>query len=172
MSKQFERHAKSKWEWGTPPSRSAERSQAAAEDVRDPAKKAPARKDTRAWCRGKVGIEHIPVIVVDHSVPHFDRTDLRCKWRAYWDWKTEGAVVYWRCEHCEECINCGKVLRATVASRECPAYPGSAEQRAEAEAEIPGIERRHQEHVGRWARRRPTITGPQGYRRRRTQAPS
>jgi hypothetical protein len=172
VSRQPARHARSKWEWGTPPSRSAERSQAAAEDVREPAKRAPARKDTRAWCRGKAGVEHVPVIAVDHTAPHFG-TSPRCEWKALWDWKADAYHVGWTCPHHEICDVCKKVLRDrwTVPSRECPAYPGDPAQRAAVEASIPELERQQQERLARRRMpRKPVITGPQGFRRRREKA--
>jgi hypothetical protein len=171
MSRQSARHARSKWEWDTPPSRSAERSQAAAEDVREPAKKAPGRKDTRAWCRGKVGVEHVPVIAVDHTIPAL-KGGPRCEWKASWDWKAQAYATWWYCPHHEVCGKCGKVLRERrdILSRECPDYPGDPDQRAAVEASIPELEKRRRERGVRWPYRKPVITGPQGFRRRRAGA--
>lgn len=175
MSGAHVRHARSKWEWGTPPSRSAERSQAVAEDVREPAKKAPARKDTRSWCKGKVGTGHVPAIVVDHAYPfRFDRRTTGCHWRVGWSSDKAADIVFWGCLHHELCANCGKVLRDrwSLPSAECPAYPGSPEQRAEAEAELIETEKRRAEWEGKRRTRKRPITGPQGYRRKRAPSPA
>jgi len=169
MPRRFERHARSRWEWGTEPGRSAQRTEAVAEGVREPARKAPARKDTRSWCRGKVGTEHIPVIVIDHTAPHFTPGP-QCEWKASWDWRTNAYFVYWACPHHEICGQCQKVLRDrfNVLAHECPFYPGGSGQRAAVEASIPELERQQRERLAR-QRLRPkrVITGPQGYRRQR-----
>lgn len=80
--------------------------------------RAPAKKDTRRWCRGKVGVEHFPVIV--------KRTGwygLRGCERVTEEWALKlwpGRT--WRCSHREECANCGKVVRHSINLVECPAY--------------------------------------------------
>lgn len=138
-------------DWGRAPGRSAEVRAAVAEAP----KRAPARKDTRRWCHGKEGREHAPEIVY-HGL--YGRA---CKWEE--SWSSDG--IRWRCEHRETCANCGKTIRESwqLAAGECPAYPGSDDQRAEAEAEAVGAREWWQE---RQQARRKRIDGPQGYRRR------
>ena len=67
MARRFLRHARAKSDWGAFPARSAEVLAAAAIDP-DPAKRAPARKDTRHWCRGKQGREHVPAVELQTSL--------------------------------------------------------------------------------------------------------
>lgn len=156
------------YRWGPVQSRAAEQSAAMTETVKRP----PGRKDTRQWCRGKVGREHQPQIGL--STDGWSRHD--CEWVSRYDWRgirrgePEDSVqsVRWACGHCERCSACGRVLRplGELLTEECPAYPGTEGQRAQAE-------RDGAEHLawllslGHYQQRRPVITGRQGYRRRR-----
>ena len=150
MSGRFVRHARSKWDHDTAPSRSSLRTEAVTEEERDPAKKAPARKDTRSWCKGKRGVEHVPVIGYDHAYPVF-RRNRDCEWTAGWNSKELAYAVFWDCRHHEVCANCSKVLRTrhNLPDDECPLYPGDAEQRAEAEDEGVEAQLRLEAHAGR-----------------------
>lgn len=167
MSARLERHARGKGWWDQNPSRSAELGAAVAADP-DPSRTAPAVKDTRRWCRGKPGRVHKPEIVRTH----LGWQPAVCKWAGRHDFRLlrqgrdeDGTTVGWVCYHEERCSACGKVLRSSWELRrvECPVFPGSAEQKAEAEREAA-------EYPERWrSQRRPrrVITGPQGYRRKR-----
>jgi len=140
-------------DWGRPPGRSAEVRAAVAEAP----KQVPGRKDTRRWCHGKEGREHVPQIVC-HGL--YGRV---CQWAERW---ISDGGIHWHCEHRETCAGCGKVIREgwQLAAAECPAYPGSPDQRAAAEAEAARA-RQWWEDRRRQARR--PVDGPQGYRRRR-----
>lgn len=162
MPRRFERHRRTKWEWGLPGSRSGEVRSAASADP-DPARKAPSKKDTKHWCKGKPGIEHIAQLTLDMDTPEWRKH--ACRWKAYWDWRKKHTwVIGWTCGHHEECARCGKILRYTcdLTRAECPVYPGTGAQRAEADAELAALLARPS--PGRW-RREPVITGPQGYRK-------
>jgi len=152
MARGDARHARSKADWDTQPSRSAQRREAAAE----PEKRAPGRKNTRSWCRGKEGREHAPEIVFRPVYRH------RCQWRP--NWALDGA--HWDCQHAEQCGACGKILREgpQLLAAECPYYPGPDGARAAAQIEAAGA--RERIRAARESRKR-IITGPQGYRRRR-----
>lgn len=132
MPARFERHRKTKWEWGTPGSRSAETRTAASPDP-DPARKAPAKKDTRRWCRGKEGAEHDLAVVLHSSYGH------KCGWWESGRWVRTGPVPpkgvtlpkwhhsndqkwvvtgrSWSCLHEYQCQACGKYLGRVPA---CP----------------------------------------------------
>lgn len=165
MPRRFERHARSKSsDWGAPPARSAERSSAAAE----PDKRGPARKDTRSWCKGKPGREHVPQIVRVSS--SFGQRS--CEWIPSYDWRairagTDAWALQWSCWHIESCASCGKILRdlGSIPVSECDSYPGAPGQRAAAERDAAGYLERWR--AGTRRHRRPPVTGPQGYRRRR-----
>lgn len=132
MPGQFERHARSKWEWGTPGARSAE-VQAAADDDPEPPKRGKGRKDTRRWCRGKVGTEHDVTVVLHswygrkcdwHETGHWVHTGpvppkgvTLPKWRHRKDQKWVTTDRTWSCMHEYQCQACGKYLGAVP---ECP----------------------------------------------------
>jgi hypothetical protein len=133
---QFTRHARSRWEWGSPPGRSALVREAAAADP-EPARRAPKRKNTRRWCRGKPGVEHqlAPAINSYYGKAYV------CGWREtgyyksvgpppvfpkgvpvpkYRRWGKREFVVTgreWRCFHEWQCTACGKWLGPVP---ECP----------------------------------------------------
>lgn len=163
MPGRFERHRRSKWEWGTPGSRSAETRTAASPDP-EPARKAPAKKDTRHWCRGKQGVEHVPHLVLDERAPGYHK--MGCQWGTSWRVRQRDYTVRWQCQHREICTRCSKILREPweIGSAECPVYPGDEAQRAAAGIEADEATARH---TSWWSGRRKAITGPQGYRRNR-----
>lgn len=161
MSKDSGRHARSKSDWDTQPSRSAERREAAAE----PDRQAPGRKDRRAQCKKNGGGPHIPAIVF--IAPVFDSYST-CEWVPHWSRRKRSYNgTGWSCRHEERCSCCGRVLRMVVVPSECPAFPGDPVQRAAAEIDAVCA----QERQDTWRGRRKVISGPQGYRRRRTEAP-
>jgi hypothetical protein len=161
----FERHSRSRWEWGAPGSRSAELRRAVDDD---PAGKPPGKKDP-ARCKGNRGGPHVPEIALHHETPE-DEFRSRCRWGAMWDRETREQVIGWHCEHEERCAKCGLIFERRIADERCPAYPGAPAQRAVAEQRLfEWIERRRTSPA--WARgRKPVISGPQGYRRRRDKA--
>lgn len=69
------------------------------------------KKNTRRWCKGKVGREHTPEI---------RHTGERNGWAKGWvcgprRWGLKG----WSCHHEEICTTCGKLLRWTLGG-DCP----------------------------------------------------
>ena len=85
-------------------------------------RKAKARKDTRRWCRGVPGREHVPLTVVP---PNAYRP---CRETGWWDretrtWHKGGR---WACEHVVLCQLCQKVLERYVP--ECPDKPAGLPQ--------------------------------------------
>ena len=158
MPRRLERHASSKTDWGTGPSRSAQVAAAAAADP-EPPKRAPGRKDTRRWCQGKVGVEHTPEVALKGGLR---RT---CGWRPRWRLDARRFRADWECWHEERCANCGKVSRylGSLGAADCPDFPGDDQQRQAAVAEAIQWNERRAERPPR----KPVITGPQGYRRQR-----
>lgn len=81
------------------------------------------RKDRRAWCRGKIGVEHQPVIKLDKFWERQQRLDpaKRCRWSM---WVIAGRPVddrlYWHCLHQELCSGCGKILNWRLEPAQCP----------------------------------------------------
>ena len=164
MTRQPERHARNKSDWSSPPGRKALIEGAVADQDVTPVKtpRAPAPKDTRRWCKGKPGREHTPVITQATT----GWRPRECRWTVGWRRADDGwsGRVAWECIHQETCSACRKILRSVGNLRldECPAYPGDPEQRAGKE-----LQARMESQRRAWMPRRPAITGPQGYRRKR-----
>lgn len=135
MPGKAERHARSKEEWDAPGSRSAEVRDAAQDDP-DPARRAPGKKNTRRWCRGKPGVEHRRVIVLHSPYGH------KCGWRETGHWVYTGPLLprgvpvprrwlwsqrknrewavtdkRWVCHHEIQCLTCQKFLGPAL---KCP----------------------------------------------------
>lgn len=68
-------------------------------------------KNTKRWCRGRVGREHTPDIRFN---PHLSENTTKCgvpTWtNSFWCW------------HQRFCTTCGKVLVQHLPKEECPAY--------------------------------------------------
>lgn len=136
------------------------RAQVIAEAITEPEPRVPGRKDRRTVCKAAPGRQHEPRVI--YAAPRFRPGD-SCRWHPSWNWKAGRYETGWLCFHAEHCTHCGKVFRTSVTCTECPAYPGSAEQRAGADAT--GAEQTRETAARR--SRRPVISGPQRYRRGR-----
>jgi hypothetical protein len=161
MPGQFVRHARSRWEWGPPGSRSDDLRRAVDDD---PAAKTPGKKDPNR-CKGNHGGPHIPVIALHHETPE-DEFRSRCRWSPMWSRKDKGLVVGWHCEHEERCAKCGLIFERFVGRDRCPVFPGTGQQKAVAGQELFERAERRRTAPSR-GRRKPVISGPQGYRRKR-----
>ena len=73
-----------------------------------------AKKDTKRWCKGKEGREHVPETVESHIWAGMNKV---CGPRPYtggwWGGK-------WFCRHAIRCSECGKVLKTFLSEDECP----------------------------------------------------
>lgn len=73
-------------------------------------------KPSRTWCKGKVGVAHVPVVVVPVNASRREcdptRYDHETRWGGY-TWEVG-------CFHVEACETCGKHLRPFLARGECP----------------------------------------------------
>ena len=152
------RHARSKWEWGTPPPRSQERAAAAQDDpVR---KKAPAKKDPDL-CKGR-----------HWKGPHTPEPELTCHpqtgqpgdcaWKGrYWGSDED---YHWACSHVLKCPGCGKDF-GRASPGQCPRFREiTPSERSRIDAE--NAESAARQAKWRWARRK-VIDGPQGYRKKK-----
>lgn len=76
------------------------------------------KKNTRRWCKGKVGREHVPQIEFDH------RYRTKCGPPPAWARRIIWTHDWW-CHHIEVCVNCRKHLRDgwQLKNEECPDYP-------------------------------------------------
>jgi len=105
-----------------------------------PDRPVPGKKDTRRWCKGKVGREHVPgPLTLANGVAHLDAPCVRDAERAvhnlapYADpsaspeYRRLGArYSIWlggRCWHQVRCVNCAKVLTDFASILDCPDVP-------------------------------------------------
>ena len=79
-------------------------------------RRAPAKKNTRRWCRGKVGVEHIPEIKLT-KWPY----QRGCKPPPAWALERRPQIDWW-CEHERACATCGKILSTNLDKPNCPVY--------------------------------------------------
>lgn len=87
--------------------RRRERRRALADTREVPAHRS--RKDTKRWCRGKVGVEHQPMIE--------PRRDGGCHAIL---WGGPPHEDHWFCMHQEVCMECGKILDVWLPRNRCP----------------------------------------------------
>jgi hypothetical protein len=82
------------------------------------------RKNRKANCRGKPGVPHVGAIMYR---PLYGRD---CQYAKRWNRKQRDFDgVTWSCQHREECIHCGRILRARgqLLPGECPDYHAPGE---------------------------------------------
>jgi len=72
-------------------------------------------KDTKRWCRGKVGIEHQKCIVLSRD----GRVCKRFEYKRF----VNGSNSRWICYHYIECKVCGRHFRSLIGD-ECVNYDG------------------------------------------------
>lgn len=89
------------------------------------------RKPTAKWCKGKIGREHEPELVLNHNWT--SRTT--CGWRDLMMWRG-GERVHWKwqysCYHSMQCKNCGKYTEWTLKNKDdCPDYTPNPERGGE-----------------------------------------
>ena len=77
------------------------------------------KKKTGRWCKGKVGVEHVTELVINHNM-----TRITCKWypiyHSYFR-RDEGPKDYrYNCMHALKCVNCGKYVKYFIAPELCP----------------------------------------------------
>ena len=98
--------------------------------VKDPlstasrARRARSTKDTRKWCKGKVGVEHTLAILKDEKMRYMDKG---CRWVPYGVWvgRKTGVITRWHfsCTHHELCTTCHKTFRrGWDLLEDCPDY--------------------------------------------------
>lgn len=82
-----------------------------------------ARKDRKRWCRGKVGVEHVPKVVMSKTWVYVltrDGKERGCRWLSMNYWHPEKHQRY-ACYHERRCTQCGKVLKEGLG-RDCPTF--------------------------------------------------
>lgn len=161
MPSQFERHGKSD-DWDSLGSRHDNLVRAINDDPL--VKSLPGKKDP-GKCKGNHGNPHVPVIQFRYDNPQ-DRERYQCRYVVKWDTKEKKLVPNWHCNHQIACDRCGKIFDFFLVNDNCPVYPGDPEQLADVYSKIE--ERNEFRRTSPiWNRKRPVITGPQGYRKKR-----
>lgn len=84
-------------------------------------RQARGRKNTKRWCRGKVGVEHALVFGYRSWTLSFNRAG-QPPCRPPSDWMQNRRVDEWICLHVLKCDECGKILRH-LNDDECPDRP-------------------------------------------------
>jgi hypothetical protein len=172
MPDPYERHARPGKHafYGEPPkgSRGQLRDAAAQEQLvpeilkegkRPPGKKDPDLCKARHW-KGP----HTPELRVRAPWSRRRADRVSCYWGLPY-WSDIGQQPLWYCSHEEHCSGCGKILRTRISDVECPLYHEIIKAEREAiETEAGKI----RDQRAKWRyRKRPLITGPQGYRKKR-----
>jgi hypothetical protein len=81
------------------------------DELRDRVKSLPGKKNTREWCRGKVGRYHDVEV---RRQPHVS-DDTACH---RWPFGNSSYQI-WLCYHQIYCVNCGKILNHSLGD-DCP----------------------------------------------------
>lgn len=161
MPDPHDRHARSKWEWGSPGQRSQERA-AAAQD--DPTRNKPPAKKDPDLCKGQHWKgPHTPEIEENPKAWLGGKRRV-CNWGLR-SWVREDEDPFgWFCQHVLICSGCGKDFGG-VYFRRCPLYHDIT--RAEQEY-LDGELAAYRKRRASWkTRTRRVIDGPTGYRKKR-----
>jgi hypothetical protein len=110
--------------------------------------------------RSKAGHEAIIQLRQDYMVTRWSK---ECGWKPYWGGaNAAGELAWYACYHEMVCRHCGKVLVNVMGRGSCPLAPGKEDEKKRVEAEAAAMPARS------WRpRKKPVITGPQGYRKKR-----
>lgn len=82
-------------------------------------RKGHASKDTKRWCKGKVGVEHDPEMTMEGRPSNIKCA--RLQWHSWWA-RREDVDPHWHCWHRERCRRCGKITNHFPLSSRCPDY--------------------------------------------------
>ena len=85
-----------------------------------------------------------------------------CRWTVTWDRDVHGYVIGWQCSHEAYCPHCGKTLESRLTARECPDWAPVTE------TEKTFLEEELTRYANRRSYRKPLITGPTHYRKKKT----
>ena len=113
-------------------------------DLPEVARAPRGKKNTRRWCKGKVGREHVEGIRLSKYaasiyVQHLKRP--ACYWESRSNWLAHMMEVkdvnpsgkWWYCNHERCCTVCGKTLGWNLngLGTECPDFPGARHDEVE-----------------------------------------
>lgn len=157
MPDQWERHSRSRWEWGNPSSRQQQRQRAAQDDpVHD---KVPGKKDPHRCKSSKDGYHNI--ILVDDIRRYYGSG---CGWAVAWNSKENKYAPGYSCSHSLRCEHCGKRY-GRAGMKRCPKYTDEVPQRVLDEC-VQYMEKREARLI-KWKPHRQVIKGPTHYRKKK-----
>lgn len=78
------------------------------------------KKNTRKWCKGKVGVEHSVETVRHHYYSHHRQ----CHWWEFGVGRYGHTERSWICYHAERCTVCGKYVTNNLRFK-CPDFSGA-----------------------------------------------
>lgn len=171
MPDPFDRHSKSKWEWGSEPARGQQRADAISDT---PRKKRPPRKQPDA-CKGNHWDPHVYEVVKQAGTP--------CYWNAVLRFNKGSQVTCtpgWVCNHLRKCKFCGRIGESTdgakfnwrsghIKAEECPEYDAYVPMTVRKACAVKLLEynERMERFRSKMRPKKPPINGPQGYRKRK-----
>ena len=82
------------------------------EEIERPGRR-PHPKNTKRWCKGREGVEHITELVVPVNAMRGECDTGERNWTGTFNWEIG-------CYHVEQCIVCGKHVRPFLNKGECP----------------------------------------------------
>lgn len=88
------------------------------EYLRERVKSLPGKKNTREWCRGKVGRHHAVEIRLNPQIVSMNERASRETTCHRWQYGNERYRI-WLCYHQIICVNCGKILTHALGA-DCP----------------------------------------------------
>lgn len=88
------------------------------EDLRERVKSLPGKKNTKEWCRGKVGRHHEVEVRLDPQIVSMNERAGRATTCHRWAYGSNEYRI-WLCYHQIICVNCGKILNHSLGD-DCP----------------------------------------------------
>lgn len=92
-------------------------------ELRENVKSLPGKKNTREWCRGKVGRHHAVEVRVNPQIVEMNVRASKgvpaCHWFPFGDENARPERGIWICHHQIHCVNCGKILSHALGD-DCP----------------------------------------------------
>lgn len=95
--------------------------------IPDSVRTTPAKKDKKHWCKGKVGVPHVPELTLSHTAMSWAKPGEVCHWNSRvryvnGEWVTLTEKGWWVCYHAIRCRTCGKYIQHSLSREECPLW--------------------------------------------------
>lgn len=100
----------------------------------------PGKKNTKRWCKGKVGREHQPALRIASPYTRVYQCGwVKDSWRMaiHKRFGPGDGGPYWECDHEQYCQACGKILLSMWSNKiDCPDY---TEDKSRHHSFVPGV---------------------------------